>query len=301
MIISFLQKSIFIAFLLCCVVFRIEGGNLCSASAPVAHISISAPSIVLTQNAANKAALARKLLLPEKDKDSCLQEVTFHGRADCIQPVLETYYGKTFSISCPGFSLTLVQYGCRECPWDRINPEKLPEIGKFKLPLRPKKLFFKSVAKTCNIAKHVEQYGTRFPLGYVPMLGIIVSVLFSIISTLGAFATFGRENSTLVSVFGLGLPEYMYLGFLWLVFLCHSILASIMTITGIARLCFRILLCTRSSCSRTERHWEYRYPDACNYRNKKCRVGFFSFGATATREDTRGSKSAWLFSSFSCS
>lgn len=74
-----------------------------------------------------------ELLLSGNRTDACLEFATVKKIMDCLQRLLECYYGEGFNKYCPDFSETLIakEVICTGCPWDRVDPEKvIPRIAR---------------------------------------------------------------------------------------------------------------------------------------------------------------------------
>ncbi len=102
---------------------------------------------------ASNATMPKNLLLPSIAEDPCLQLSTRTARQECLQHLLETYYGDMFTDTCPGLSHILARVECKECPWDRIDPDVLANMSRVEFPLQPKSKFFHDAGQGCRIAE----------------------------------------------------------------------------------------------------------------------------------------------------
>ncbi len=92
--------------------------------------------------------------------DACFQP-SQKNTAECLQGLIESYYGKYFTKYCPNFSQVLAESRCTGCPWDRLDPEKInPNIAeKYRAAANNTELFHKPGAN-CNVSKYVDVFGT---------------------------------------------------------------------------------------------------------------------------------------------
>ncbi len=172
--------------------------------------------LILAENQKPNATVLQQLLLTEEQKDICLRENTVHSRADCIAPLLETYYGHNAAVICSGFSLRLAFHKCQGCPWSRINPATLPEMKSLSYPLEPKHLFFENVTQDCLVAKQFTAVQSEDDsLSLWNLAGVYSSVLLALISLLGAFPGIANGLREPVTLFVWKLSEEWYQLFLW--------------------------------------------------------------------------------------
>ena len=153
-------------------------------------------------------------LLRRSGKDVCLDEPTIKGKGECLQALLENYYGEYFTVGCPSFALALARLKCEGCPWDRVNasmvnPVVVAELNRSEL--------FHPASASCSIANHVEQYNEYFFIrmhvfGY-GILGSLVLFLISAYYSVTSSRDIVTRNSA--TIFGFGIPEPAFLVTLW--------------------------------------------------------------------------------------
>ncbi len=114
--------------------------------------------------------------------DICFQ-ASQKDSAECLQGLIESYYGKYFTRSCPEFPQILADLRCRGCPWNRLNPEKVnPEIADEYREAGNETALFNEPGTDCIVSKYVsgfESYqGVR---NYIVRWGVTgsIPILFS--------------------------------------------------------------------------------------------------------------------------
>ena len=164
----------------------------------------------------NQSALP--YLLPGGGKDICLNGRTFKNKTECLQALLENYYGEYFNIYCPSLPLTLVQCGCKGCTWDRVDASKVDPTVTIK---RNRSELFHEASKSCSIANHVK--------GYIDDYSYIRKIVFGF-GTLGTLLLFFVTtyysvpsspevvSGNVATKFGVTMPEPVFLLTLWILY-----------------------------------------------------------------------------------
>ena len=172
----------------------------------------------------DKSAL--QYLLCEGGKDVCLQVSTLKGKAECLQALLENYYGEYFTVGCPSLPLILAERKCKGCAWDRVNASMgSPMIA---AELKRSELLHAASA-SCSIANHVEQYNDpsyirRNVFGY----GIFgTSLLFLVTAYYSVSSSSGMEIENGRMMVGARLSEPVFLLTLWVLYHAGSFLLII--------------------------------------------------------------------------
>ncbi len=169
----------------------------------------------------NKSALP--YLLHRGGKDACLNERTLKEKGECLQALLENYYGEYFTVSCPALSLILAERKCKGCPWDRVNASMLsPSLA---AELNRSELFHPASA-SCMIGIHVESYNNYgFIRGNVFSFGILGTLLLFVVT---AYYSVSSSSDTMIEngavIFGLRMPEPAFLLTLWMLYHAGSFL-----------------------------------------------------------------------------
>ncbi len=175
----------------------------------------------MSGNGGNKSALP--YLLRGGGKDICLDEPTLKGKGECLQALLENYYGTYFTVDCPFLPFILAGDGCKGCPWDRVNASIVNPV--VAAELNWSELFHPANA-SCSIANHVEKYGyynyiRRNVFGY----GILGAWLLFLVS-----ANYSVPSSTEMEIrngaiiFGVKMSEPAFLLVLWILYHVGSFL-----------------------------------------------------------------------------
>ena len=160
--------------------------------------------------------------------DACF-EPSQKATAECLQQLIETYYGKSFTQYCPDFSQLLAESRCTGCPWDRLNPKKInPDIAEaYRTSSNTTELFHEPQAN-CAISKHVFRFRMYDGVvDYVVRLSVTGSI--PILFSSGAILqyTSGSTIPTRPSFFGWELQEWIFLGAVWILFDIGVLILSI--------------------------------------------------------------------------
>ncbi len=108
---------------------------------------------------------------------------------------------------------------CKGCPWRRINPSALSEIGRTNFPLEPRQKYFLDAKPECRIADHVSIYRNwKTVFRSVFHIGFIASGLLFVVSAFGAISDFDNDVLEPVKILGFVAPETFYLPMLWTTF-----------------------------------------------------------------------------------
>ncbi len=93
--------------------------------------------------------------------DACFQP-SQKDTAECLQGLIESYYGKYFTKYRPDFPQVRAESRCTGCSWDRLDPEKInPEIAeKYRADSNNTELFHEPGAN-CNLPKNVLAFATH--------------------------------------------------------------------------------------------------------------------------------------------
>ncbi len=85
--------------------------------------------------------------------DACFQP-SQKDTAECLQGLIENYYGKSFTKYCSDFPHVLAELRCTGCPWDRLDPEKInPDLAeKYRAASNNAELFHEPGAN-CRVSK----------------------------------------------------------------------------------------------------------------------------------------------------
>ncbi len=163
------------------------------------------------------------------DKTDACFEPSQKGTAECLQELIESYYGPSFTKYCPEFPQILAKSRCTGCPWDRLDPEKInPAIAQEYRAASNQTELFHEPAANCSVSN----YATRFAdyqlvMGYVSLMPFFGSlpVLFST----GAIVqyTSGYDGSTRPSFCGRKVYEWLFIGAVWIWFNIGKVLLAV--------------------------------------------------------------------------
>ncbi len=160
---------------------------------------------------------ASPFLLRGSAKDICYNETTFLDTTECLQALLENYYGKHFTMHCPSLPLILASFECKGCPWDgvdafKVNPQITARLNRSEL--------FHPARASCWIAKHVEYYNDyHYMRKMVFGLGISGTlVLFFVTAYYSASSSSEIVIQNGATIFGLRMPEPAFLLTLWILY-----------------------------------------------------------------------------------
>ncbi len=149
--------------------------------------------------------------------------------AECLQELIESYYGKSFSTYCPEFSNILAESRCRGCPWDRLDPKKInPDIAVEYRATTNKTDLFHEPHGNCSASKYVRRFATyggiveyaaRWAfLGSIPLFFSTGSIVQS---------TSDYNGLTRPSFLGGKVREWVFMGAVWISFNIGTVLLSI--------------------------------------------------------------------------
>ncbi len=198
-----------------------ESSRLPNGMLSIRFVSVAGIFLICTigqailPNGGNKSALP--YLLREGGKDACLSESTFKGRAECLQALLESYYGEYFTMNCPFPPLAHPRRECKGCPWDRVNASMVnPAISG---ELNRSELFHPANA-SCSVANHVELYTDYYYIRRnVFAFGILGTLLLFLVTAYYSVSSSSEieiENSEML--FGIRMPEPAFLLTLWILY-----------------------------------------------------------------------------------
>ena len=157
-------------------------------------------------------------------KDGCLTDnPTFKDRVECLQALVENYYGEFFTSYCPSLSLVLVEWDCTGCPWDGVNHNTItPQITN---TLNRSQLFHRA-EHTCRVAHHVERY--RFYSNVrqqIFVLGIYGALLLFLVTEF--YSPEHKKHANGDVVLGRELSEPKFLFVMWTLYnLCNITLTA---------------------------------------------------------------------------
>ncbi len=176
---------------------------------------------VLHQTQADGTTQLQKDQSKSLKKDECLAFRTVKERSECLQILLEMYYGSEITISCPQLPLVLADFNCTGCPWDK-TPSSLRKNYTFPLP----RSFFHEVESSCRLADHVAVHSSLdYVFSYVYKAGILLSLLVLVLSAFGISPGSSDGIMPPVKVLDWNIPEYVYLGVLWCLYNIYNILS----------------------------------------------------------------------------
>ncbi len=160
---------------------------------------------------------ASPFLLRGGEKDICYKADTLKDTTECLQELLENYYGKNFTMHCPSLPLILASHECRGCPWDgvdasKVSPLKTAQVNRSEL--------FHPARASCRIANHVEYYNNyRYMRRMVFGLGISGTlVLFFVTAYYSASSSSEIEIQNGATIIGFRMPEPAFLLTLWILY-----------------------------------------------------------------------------------
>ena len=148
--------------------------------------------------------------------DYCLGKNTMLERSECIQVLLEAYFGTHIAWTCPSLSLKFSAARCRGCPWNNLDPDM---VRRENLSLPLPRSSFGVVERSCNFANLVS---LNFQRGH-PLEGYFTAGALIVISTI-VITLLGASLSKRISFFGFTIPEAVYLGVLWLFYSGYLVL-----------------------------------------------------------------------------
>ncbi len=167
---------------------------------------------------------AAPYLLGNGQKDACLADKpTFKDKAECLQALVENYYGLNFTAYCPSLSLVLVEWDCRGCPWDRVNPAAITPV--LAEGVNRTQLFHRA-DESCLVAHHVERY--RFYSNVrqqIFVLGIFGALLLFLVTEFYSPSHYEHANGGVV--LGRELSEPSFLLIMWTLYnFCNVTLSA---------------------------------------------------------------------------
>ncbi len=219
---------------LSCVMFELCNGTTITSSVNETSTGkLSEESYAWVRRTAQPTGLVRLLFLPENGLDPCLKKGPLLARQDCLQQVLEAYYGPDFSYTCHGLSLKLAYLNCEGCPWDRINPDILSQMNNSEFT--PKLSNRTSIALCRHVALLIMSRRTRVTKEFshrssrLVLLSRFCSSFYQFFSLLS-----GAEDGVVepVKLLGCDVPEPIALAAFWMTYYVASFyLFSLMIIT----------------------------------------------------------------------
>ena len=159
----------------------------------------------------NQSALP--FLLQGGRKDSCLEENTLKDRAECLQALLENYYGEYFTVSCGFFPVHLARHKCLGCPWDRVNatdvnPNISSELNRSQL--------FHPAEPTCSFSKQVEEFSEPERVHNILFgNGIFATFVVFFVTADYSEASSDESKFSMTAIHGYRFPEWFILLGLW--------------------------------------------------------------------------------------
>lgn len=162
----------------------------------------SARSPARTPAASNVSTKSSNTSASSFGKDHCLQKPTNFERAECLQPILEMYYGSEMSLSCPNLGLILSHDCCVGCPWNLAEPSSNMSVAVSS---------FHKAESSCNIAEHVKIYANLDSIFGTHITSLSIAALITLGLSVAGFTS--REQ---VTVLGHHVPEAFFLGIHWL-------------------------------------------------------------------------------------
>ena len=160
--------------------------------------------------------------------DACFQP-SQKATAECLQELIESYYGKYFTKYCPDFPQVLAESRCTGCPWDRLDPEKInPDIAeKYRAASNNTGLIHEPGAN-CRVSKFVEAFATYRGVANFVVGWAIAGTIPILLSTSAIVQhTEGSTGLTRPSFFGWEVPEWMFMSAVWISFNVGKVFLSI--------------------------------------------------------------------------
>lgn len=132
-------------------------------------------------------------------------ERTLKAQAECLQSLIEFYYGNYFTRTCPDFPQVLAGEQCIGCPWGRLNITAIPKLNETDF------LVFPDIKSSCAIAQHVDpyySYENTVERVMVPALigGLLVAFCIGML----------QIDEIPVRVFSFSFPEPVFLVLIWI-------------------------------------------------------------------------------------
>ena len=149
--------------------------------------------------------------------DACFQP-SQKATAECLQELIEGYYGKYFTTYCTEFPLILAELRCTGCPWDRLDPKKInPDIAAEYWAASNESELFHEPDASCSLSKYVSGFGTFHEVANYATRWITAASIPILFST-GAIVqyTSGSTRLSRPSFFGSEVHEYMFMGAVWI-------------------------------------------------------------------------------------
>ncbi len=171
---------------------------------------------------------ANQYMLNGDRTDACFQP-SQKATAECLQELIETYYSKYFTTYCPQFPQILADLRCTGCPWDRLDPNKInPDIAAdYKDNGRETELFHEP-GENCSLSKYVREFGTYNGVHKFAIRWAFLATIPILFST-GVIVRYTSDPTGLTrpSLLGWKVPEWMFIGAVWLTFDIGIIMLSI--------------------------------------------------------------------------
>ena len=160
----------------------------------------------------NQSALP--FLLRRGRRDICLEENTLKDRSECLQRLLENYFGEYFTVSCSFFPVLLAQHNCSGCPWDRVNATKVhPSITR---GLNHSQLFHQA-EPACSVANRVKEYSDPNRVRIILLVnGVFATFVVFFITADYSEPSNDRSKFSMSGIHGYRFPEWFVMLGLWL-------------------------------------------------------------------------------------
>ena len=197
MISIFRMSLIFVSFLTC-------SNALLLLNSSVSSSANNSTKPVLLNNTSNHVENEQN----NNVTDYCLSKKTMLERSECIQVLLEAYFGMHIAVSCPSLSLTFSVEECWGCPWNKITPDMVLNDTR-SLPLPSSS--FSTAKSSCNLANHVSSASYT---GFGSLLEVCVNGA-ALVAIFTLTLTLLGASLKRTSIFGITIPESLYLGLLW--------------------------------------------------------------------------------------
>ncbi len=160
--------------------------------------------------------------------DACFQP-SQKDTAECLQGLIESYYGRYLTKYYPDFSQVLAESRCTGCPWDRLDPEKInPDIAeKYRAASNNTELFHEPAAN-CSVSKSADGFTTYLGVANFVLGWAIAGTILILLSTSAIVQhTTGSTGLTRPSFFGQEVPEWEFMGAVWISFNLGKVFLSI--------------------------------------------------------------------------
>ncbi len=147
---------------------------------------------------------------------------------ECLQELIESYYGKPFTTYCQEFPHILAESRCTGCPWDRLDPKKInPDIAEEYQAAGNQSELFHEANADCTTSKYAREFGTYDGVfNYAVRWGIFASI--PILFSTGTIVqyTFDSTGLTRPSILGWKVHEWMFMAAVWVSYIGGILLLS---------------------------------------------------------------------------